>query len=369
MTKPLLGLAAMVKDEAPWVKSLGYLTSCLDVVRFLDTGSNDRTVAAIGDVFPPTPTCVDHAHFVDYGTSRNHLLELAKDDSEFQLLLSGDEHVLGIAHLRAFCERRRDAADTGAFYIRVRQGDVEYDSVRLIRPGRGWRYQGRVHEVLVHPLHSVASIQRVPDLVIVHEDRDPSRKRAGWVRDLEILRQELEADPKNTRAAFYYAQTLRCLGLHAQAAEAYQRRADMGGWDEEEYEARLSAVEALEADGQTPWVELEAMYLLAFQTRPWRAEPLYNVAAHHAAKGGHAAAYAYASMAAKIPYPRGDVLFVRREVYEWQAKAIVAKAAGWVGRSDEGEAYARELADRFPRNADFASYVKWYEARKRKENA
>ncbi|MEX0671194.1 MAG: hypothetical protein WD060_12130 [Pirellulales bacterium] len=76
--------------------------------------------------------------------------------------------------------------------------------------------------------------------------RDPQK----YVRDAEVLEAEVERDPTNTRSVFYLAQSHLHAGHLAPALTWYQRRAEMGGWDEEVYWSLFQAAQVREQLGE-----------------------------------------------------------------------------------------------------------------------
>ena len=64
-------------------------------------------------------------------------------------------------------------------------------------------------------------------------------------RDIRLLTEALKEEPDNVRYWFYLAQSYRDAGQTKKAADAYAKRAEMGGWDEEAWTARLEEVAVL----------------------------------------------------------------------------------------------------------------------------
>jgi hypothetical protein len=308
----LLALVMIVKDEARSLRAT--LDSCVgaaDRAVILDTGSTDGT-QEIARAFAGFPVELHEGPFVDFSTTRNRAIDLAGEASTFTLMLSGDETLHGARDLRRFCERRRRAVD-GAYDLRVHFNEARYDSPRLARAAAGWRYQGVTHEVFVYPGQPAASL-RVPGAHVFH---DRSRvtieaARRKWERDLALLSAELERDPGDPRSWFYLAQTLECLGGPedlARARDAYEQRAQLGGWHEEVYEAlyRLGRVEGLLG---RPWLEVQQRYLAAHAHSPHRQEPLLAIARHYERVEDWPLAHRFASWGAALPYPERARLFV-----------------------------------------------------------
>ena len=60
--------------------------------------------------------------------------------------------------------------------------------------------------------------------------------------DLPLLTTEHERKPHDTRIVFYLAQTLDLIDELQPALDMYQKRIDMGGWQQEVFEAHMRRV-------------------------------------------------------------------------------------------------------------------------------
>jgi hypothetical protein len=89
----------------------------------------------------------------------------------------------------------------------------------------------------------------------------------------------------------------------------------MGNWEEERWYARYRLGQTFERMGNFDAAILA--YLVAYQSRPIRAEPLYELARMNRTKGNVHLAYMFCITAKKIPYPTEDVLFINKLVYEY----------------------------------------------------
>ena len=340
--QPLLALVMIVKDEAHTLPStLISLKPYLDYYYILDTGSTDGTQAAIKSVLGERGEIWEEP-FIDYGRSRNRVLEIAQTSSNpavFVLMLSADETVYNAYSLRQFCEQHR--ASTGEAheaYPVVMDVGWKFDSLRLSRSDKGWRYVGRVHEYLAAPDQKWHPSLRVPDTYIKFRVTDPVRRSNREYTILKILLQEKEEKPTDTRTSFYLARTYNVIGNHSAALDEFRRRVELGGWQEEVYESLYAIAWQLESLGR-PWAEQEQAFLDAYEHSPERAEPLYSIASHYYQEKKNALAYMYASHAATLVYPKHAVLWVQAAVYDWQCHFVVGMTAHRLGPSRYKEGY------------------------------
>src|SRR5262249_37049129 len=138
-----------------------------------------------------------------------------------------------------------------------------------------------------------------------------------YLKDARILEQALKAEPENERYAFYLAQSYRDAGLFQKSLRAYQRRAAMGGWDEEIWYSLYEVAKLSERLGMDNAV-VSQRYLEAYNARPRRVEPLVQLARFYREKGRFALAHMFAAKAISIPRP-GDMLFLEPAAYDWCA--------------------------------------------------
>ncbi|HEX5959544.1 MAG TPA: hypothetical protein VFY92_12925, partial [Hyphomicrobiaceae bacterium] len=128
---------------------------------------------------------------------------------------------------------------------------------------------------------------------------------------------------------FYLAQSYRDSGQLQKSLEGYQRRAAMGGWDEEVWYALFEVAKLSERLG-LPAPQVTERYLAAYQHRPRRAEPLVELARFHRERNEVALAHLFALRAINIPKP-DDTLFLDTAAYSWRALDEFAVASYWMG--------------------------------------
>ena len=150
-------------------------------------------------------------------------------------------------------------------------------------------------------------------------------------RFIDQLLPEVERNPENVRSVSLLAQVYFDSGDHANARTWYERMLEIGGSpDEETFVAMFRVAESMEKLGM-PWHEVQDAFLLAWEFRPSRAEPLYCVARHHFIDKRYRLAYLLAEHAAEIPRPDGDMLLPYPDIYAWRSADLRAKSAFCLG--------------------------------------
>lgn len=330
---PLLGLVMIIKNEAHNIEeTLQSFRPIIDRWTILDTGSTDGTQDIVRRVLADVPGELHEEPFVDFSTSRNRALELHGTSTVFAVMPDSDDFIVSGGLLRSFCEAKRGALGVNdeAYGLNIRRGQLSYYLPLVMRTSAGWRYSGRVHECSGRPGGAPASVQ-VPVAQLCQNPKPQSLEasRARWSRDLELLKADKLADPRNPRTSFYLAQTYECLGRPEAALLEYEHRVAIGGWAEETFEAKLRSAKIL--DVMKRWPEAELAFLDAHQFDPRRAEPLFHIANHYYGLDQHALTYLFASRALALPVPK-TTLFVDADVYEWRAADLVAISGFYLGK-------------------------------------
>ena len=177
-------------------------------------------------------------------------------------------------------------------YDLAQKSGVSYGNVRLLR---------RDAAALRHAGHAAT-----PGLLrgVYYKDHasgaNRTRKRA---RDMRLLLHRVERQPNDAHAWFCLAQLLQDAGHTAEAAKTYAKRAAMGGRDEAAWYARLQEARCrLRRNDESGFLRAA---LAAFDQRPQRAEPLYDLARFYRQRGMNNASvlYAEAGLALDRPEP------------------------------------------------------------------
>jgi glycosyltransferase involved in cell wall biosynthesis len=301
-----------------------------------DTGSTDGTQDIIRRVMSEMPGELIERPWVDFATNRNEALELAKKYGDYALIIDADEV------LETDAGFSWESLGDAGYLIEFVYGPTRYRRMALPKLDAGWSWHGVLHEVLARP--QMTDLRALPGLRIrVHSDgfRSQQPPAEKFARDAAVLRHALEAEPDNTRYAFYLAQSLRDAGQLAQAMAAYQHRAAMGGWPEEIYYSRWQAAVLRERTGGS-YADVVVAYLDAIDFAPMRAESLCDFARYLRQNGRYALARQFAQAASRLSAPPG-ALILDSTVYEWRARAELAVACHYLGDRAESTRLWREL--------------------------
>jgi glycosyltransferase involved in cell wall biosynthesis/predicted GH43/DUF377 family glycosyl hydrolase len=323
-----IALCMMVRNEEP------ILERCLSSVRPLidswvvcDTGSTDKTPEVVARALKGLPGELHRTSWVDFGSNRSELMELARGAADYLLLIDADMTVRSQGPLPAL------SADA---YLLRETGGLDFGVLRMVRGDRHWWYEGSTHE---HIATDGRYSQEVLDELLIEHHADGSARRDKLLRDAGLLKRDIRRDPSNPRPVFYLAQTYRDLGRVDLAIEHYRRRVEMGGWDEEVFYS------ALQQGALTAQEDLDAaipLLLRAWERRPSRAEPLYELARAHRVRADYQLAELFSARGLAIPYPR-DVLFIHRWVYDWGLALEHALALQGLGRARDARTELRRL--------------------------
>jgi glycosyltransferase involved in cell wall biosynthesis len=316
---PHLRLNMIVKNEAARIgRCLSSVIPYISSAAIVDTGSTDGTQDVIAKILGAhgIPASIGEAPFHNWAQARNAGLAHARlsNDWDYLLLCDADMELVVPDHaafVGALGERK-------AYDLRQRTGGeagVDYWNRRLVARSSTANYLGVTHEYL-----DESDAAQLPGPYFV-DHADGSNRPDKLERDVVLLKDALVSEPLNVRYWFYLGQSYRDLGKYAEAELAYRRRVELGGWDEEVWNAHYNVAHCLDNRGEHAQFVHEM--LLAWNRRPSRAETLYDLATHFRKHGNNALAAHFALAGLVIPYTK-DILFISDYCYRFGLREELA---------------------------------------------
>ena len=353
-------LCMIVKDETHIIKEcLESMLPYIDRYDITDTGSTDGTPELIKEFMEEhgVPGEVYLSDWKGFGKSRSESLINAEGKATYAWMIDADDKITG-----TFIYPEVMEAD--AFSLRLGRPDFSWyrNQIFKLDSTRRWEYVGVLHEYAqikdVHP-QEMRIVKWEGNYFV--EARTLGARNVGidpiekYSKDAEILESALtneddpNYDPENVRYQFYLAQSYFDSQQWEKSMEAYQKRADMGGWDEEIWFSyfRMAILKAIMG---ASWPEIKEAYLEAYNFRPTRAEPFYEISRAYRSMDKPRLGYLYAKIGVEIPYPQTDILFIAQDVYEWKMMDEFGSTAFYANDFTNGYQACKLLVEsnRFP---------------------
>ena len=378
MKRPTVTLCMIVKDEEHIIREcLESVAPHIDRSDISDTGSTDKTKEIIKEFFDDKgiPGEVYDIPWQGFGKSRTKSLRNCDGKADYAWVIDADDKLEGdFAY-------PKDFGSHDGYALWIHRGDFNWWRHQMFRTGIGWEYTGVIHEyancigkpdastIKLHGNYHIEARTMGKRTVQFGDDQS-----AKYTKDAELLVDCLtnpeneNYEPDNHRYTFYAAQSYFDAQKFEEALEWYTKRAEQGGWEEEQWYSvyRIAICKCLLNKN---WTEAQDHFLQAWNMRPHRSEPLYQLARIHRENGNPRLGYLFAQQAAKIPYPKEDILFLSADIYTWMCLDEVASSAYYAGDMMTGlEASNKLLTEkRFPKEHEdrivnnFKQYSQWLE--------
>ena len=314
----------IVKNESAIIeRCLDAAKPILDYVFICDTGSSDGTQDLIlnwleknnmeGKVFEEV--------FQNFGHNRTSAFNKAREaypEADYIFLMDADER------LEVLPKFNKDTLSKDSYTSMQYSTTLKYWNKRLLKSSLNWECVGVTHEYW--DSESKEDSEKLPTL-IVNDLGDGGSKTDKFARDERLLLEGLsDADllPNlQKRYLFYLANTYHDTKQYEKAIKWYEKRIKEKGWEEEVYYSyyRIGlCYHALSENSEGAVLKAIAYLSQAWQYRPTRAEPLYELARIYRAQGNYLLATLCANKGLEIPFPKNDVLFIVYPVYDYLLK-------------------------------------------------
>lgn len=333
-------LNMIVKDEAHIIEeTIESVVPYIDYWVICDTGSTDGTQELILKTFKKHGIPGDlHQHkWRDFGYNRTLALREAYDKAQFIWVMDADDLVKG-----DLVWPEKMTAD--CYNLQYGSPALRYQRMQVFKASLNWRYECVLHE------HASCISKPKPKAELLQGNYYIDSRRLGnrsknpnkYLDDAKVLvdaHNREKDDPKGNkkhmvRYSFYAGQSYFDFKDYENAIVWYQKRVDYGGWREEVYYSLFRIALSLQRL-EKPIDVVKDAFLKAHNYLPSRATPLFHLSMEYRKYNDFKTAYKYAKMGEPIPYPKDQVLFLSKSVYDWQMKNEVAVCAFMLGEYGE----------------------------------
>ncbi len=312
-------LITMVKNEEKVLERLIHSSLfCVDAILVSDTGSTDKT-CEIAERFGKELTIPVHlakSEWKNFGHNRTRSFveacvfcrDLGWDPKQtWGLLLDGD------MILNKGENYDKDVLDKIGYLLIQKSGTLDYYNTRLVRISDQWKCVGVTHEYWGSPGKTETLKD---DFLWIKDIGDGGCKSDKFERDIRLLTQGIEDEPKNVRYYFYLAQSYKDVGNHKKSIKLYKKRIALGGWVEEVWYSHYMIATCWKILGDIEKAEMWGNKAYNFHRS--RAEPLYLLTKMFREKGQNFKAYHYYRLAKNISYPdKSHTLFIEKNIYDY----------------------------------------------------
>jgi tetratricopeptide (TPR) repeat protein len=309
-------LNLMIKNESKIIeRCIGRALEHVDAVSILDTGSTDNTVEICNTFLTASgkPFKVSVEPFKNFGYNRTISFKKAQElctelewDASKTYAMTVDADMI----IKPAPEFKNFEMTVPGYTVIQQNGSLKYHNNRFHQCAYDWKCVGATHEYW-----SGDPTSKIPYEVFYIDDvNDGGCKSDKFERDIRLLTEDLNEDPKNGRTYFYLAQSYKDSGKFEEAIKHYKKRIEVGGWYEEVWQAHYQIAKCYECLKQPE--EMEAWALKAFKFHPHRAEPIFFLVQYFKDRYEHFKAYQYYLKGKDIPFPKNDVLFIEYSIYE-----------------------------------------------------
>ena len=394
-------LCMIVKDEEHIIhECLDSMAPYIDRYDITDTGSTDRTKEIIREWGEKNniPGTVYDSPWQGFGKSRTQSLRNAdKGGADYSWVIDADDMIKGeFKYPPQFGEH-------WAYTLKIHRGDFEWWRNQIFKNNVGWEYVGVIHEYANCPelqekggqvarlmgdyaidARTMGSRTKAFETDVPPEKEVPGQEtwRKKYLADAELLLdcitnpENENYEPDNHRYYFYLAQSYFDGGDFENAKKWYEKRAELGGWDEEVWYSVLRCAMCMTNLG-TRWQDTQDVFLQAYNLRPTRIEPLYHLARIHRLNGNPILGHMFAKMGCTIALPPHDVLFVAKDTYEWQIFDELASTSWYAQDMQAGLQASNKLLSekRYPDDQherilnNWKQYVAWHENQEKEQKA
>jgi glycosyltransferase involved in cell wall biosynthesis len=350
-----LAWSAIVKNEAAVLeRCVKSLLPHIDCAIVADTGSSDGTQQLLARLFTEAHKSLQLASvpFENFAQARNEALKVARNSPfDWDYLLLSDADMELVVDNPKWAEKLNGGP---AYDVKQVAGEnLVYWNRRLLNRSAPGEYLCPTHEYLNVPAAGAV------EGIWFKDHADGANRPEKFARDIALLEQALKTEARPglvERIHFYLGQSYFDSRQWFKAAEHYKKRVELGGFEEERWNAQLHLAHCLDNLGDKAGFVWEM--LQAYRMRPSRAEALYDLAKYFRERGENHISLLFSGPGMQIQQP-DDLLFVNKFVYEQGLKEEFSICAYYdPSRRQQGAKVCNELALGGSQQAKFNTY--WY---------
>lgn len=325
--EPTVCLCMIVKNESRIIaRLLESVIPLIDTYCICDTGSTDSTVEIIDRYFTvrTMPGAIIYHDFVNFEVDRNIALRAAENMADYVLLIDAD---MELQIDPAF----KKTSLTGSAYNLQQGSSVSYFNTRLLPTKIGAKYVGVTHEYIDIP-DGACKTEQLTTLKI-RDFGDGGCKDDKFKRDIELLLKGIVVEPQHAiRYNFYLANSYSDTGDYNNALKYYEAHAKIVVWNEEHFYNYYR--QGLCYKHLNNPEKMSAAWVKAWSIRPTRVESLYELVHYHRCRSEWNQCKLYYEMARHIAYPKDDILFVHKDIYDHKLMYEYSVFAYYIGEKD-----------------------------------
>jgi predicted GH43/DUF377 family glycosyl hydrolase len=307
----------IVKNESKIIlRCLESVKNYIDYYVISDTGSTDGTQKIIKDYFDQFNIKgeIHQNKWINFGTNRTQAVKLAKDKADYILLIDADMTL--VVNDKDF----KNKLEIEMYSVEQRSGSLVYSNVRIVKGDLDYEYIGVTHEYI--DCKKEGHKNQKLETIYMPDYTDGANRPDKYKRDIDLLREALKdknlPNHLKQRYNFYLAQSYRDYKRPTNAIKYYKARAELKGWEEEVfYSLYQIGLMYLAQDNISDGMK----YLLdAYNLRPTRMEPIYQLVKYFRIKGQHQIAKIFLVRGLNAKMPKDDLIFLETNIYDYLFK-------------------------------------------------
>ena len=324
-----VGLVMIVKnEEAVLERALRSALPFISTYVIVDTGSTDSTKDVVRRVLADISGLLIDKPWINFGANRSEALALCDGRMKWAIMLDADDNLEGQVPPPDLWTHSLSTDQVDGFAMRIQHGSIWHQRVQIFRTGRGWVYDGVVHESPRCSSKENPSIAMLPPqtYMVTRCEGARSRDPLKYATDAVLLEQELALKPTDSRTLFYLAQSYRDSAQKDKAIATYKQYLDLSGtWIQEQYMAIVNLLGLLSDTDENEKIRL---VWRAIDLCPDRAEAPFTLLRDRRAAGLPITQQIYAiATAVTNRKPGTGLLFMNPAIYEWGLDDEVAIVA------------------------------------------